>query len=87
MLRFTLNVLILLGVLYLPLAALGFGIVLAARFRAYELIAWGLLFDSLYAAPVSTLLHFQYLGTLLGVVVVLVASFLKQRLVWYPLAQ
>lgn len=84
MLRVFLNITLLVAVLYVPLLALIVGAVLAARYRAFELLAWGLFFDALYATPVAALFHFQYLGTLSAVCVLVAASFLKQRLVWYP---
>ncbi|HEX9609140.1 MAG TPA: hypothetical protein VGA06_02945 [Candidatus Paceibacterota bacterium] len=60
-----------------------FILALVARFRAYEVLLWGVVADALYAAPASVLVGLPMFFTLAFTALFIVAEYSKRFLVFY----
>lgn len=49
----------------------------------YELLFWGVLYDSLYGAPLASFFNFPYVVTLAAMVLFMISYFLRKRLLAY----
>ena len=83
-LRIFLNGCLLLSALWFPWwVTMGFVLLLLSVARAYEVIVWGIVLDTLYGAPVPRFFELPILFTLLCTLVVVVVEFIKPTLVFY----
>ena len=82
--RSILNVLLFISILFLPWwVALAFAFVLLMLYPAFEILIWGLFFDSLYGTPVISLYSMQYLATYLMFIMLLISFFVKREIIFY----
>ncbi len=49
----------------------------------FEIIAWGILYDALYAIPLPSFWNINYIFTLVSIVLFLISLILKKRLIIY----
>ena len=82
--RLVLNICMGISILFFPWwVSLGLGLALLVMCKAYEVIAWGFLFDALYGAPLHSYYGIQYLGTLLFFALFIVSIFAKKKIIFY----
>lgn len=55
------------------------------KFKAYEIMLWGVFADVLYSAPVSNFYNIQFLFTISAVALFTIAYFIKKRLMFYDI--
>lgn len=85
-LRVVFNILMFGSILFLPwwvtiIIAIGF----LFKFRAYEVILWGVFADVLYSSAVISFSNIQFLFTATFVVFFVLAYFIKKRLMFYDI--
>lgn len=49
----------------------------------YEILLWGLLYDSLYGIPLAAFMNFPYVSTLASIILFMISCFLRKRLLAY----
>lgn len=82
--RVFLNVALAVSLVLLPwFVSLPFALVLLFRFRAYEILLWGVLADALYGAPVSVLGGLPIFFTLIFTLLFVAVEYSKRFLVFY----
>lgn len=82
--RILLNIALLASIVWLPLwIAMIFLLVLVIRFRAYEVLLFGIAVDALYAAPVSVLFGLPIFFTLVFALFLIAAEYSKRFLIFY----
>jgi len=52
-------------------------------FDAYEVLAWGIVADSLYAVPTEAFFGIEFFTTIIFTVLFVVITLLKKRLIFY----
>jgi hypothetical protein len=82
--RVIFNILMLGSILFLPwwvtaIIAVGF----LFKFKAYEVILWGVFADILYSSPAPSFYNIEFLFTIGAVVFFVLTYFIKKRLMFY----
>jgi len=85
-LRVIFNILMLGSILFLSwwvtaIVAIGF----LFKFRAYEIILWGIFADVLYGASVPSFYNIEFLFTIGAIVFFILSYFLKKKLMFYDI--
>lgn len=82
--RIVFNILMFLSVLFLPWwVTVIVAMVFLSKFKAYEIIFWGVFVDILYSASVPSFLNIEYLFTITFIVLLIISHYLKRRLMFY----
>lgn len=82
--RIVFNILMFLSVLFLPWwVTVIVAMVFLSKFKAYEIIFWGVFADILYNASVPSFLNIEYLFTITFIVLLIISHYLKRRLMFY----
>lgn len=85
-LRVIFNILMLMSVLFLPwwvtaIIAVGF----LYKFRAYEIILWGVFADVLYSSSVISFYNIEFVFTIGAIVFFILSYFIKKKLMFYDI--
>lgn len=61
-------------------------IVLVFYFRSYyEIILWGVMYDALYGLKLNVFWNIQYIFTISSIIILLIAFYLRKRLIAYDI--
>lgn len=83
-LRLLINILLVPSILFFPWwVSLALGVLLLVKDRAYEVIVWAFVFDTLYGTAYIPFFGLQFIATLLFFILFFLSIAVKRRIILY----